>query len=73
MNKIVKDHSARFTPTAFLFSKKSVVRLALAAKEDVEKLWDAAIELGAEDVIELDEEEGEDKEMDGIPVEVAPL
>jgi transcriptional/translational regulatory protein YebC/TACO1 len=48
---------ARFTPTAYLFSKKAIIRLTIPTQENLERLWEVAIELGAEDIINLDEEE----------------
>ena len=68
---------ARFTPTAYLFSKKAVVRLMIPTQEELERLWEVAIELGAEDIVNLDEEEEEKKvtgdDAEGIEVEVKAI
>lgn len=50
-------YRARFTPTAFLFSKKAIVLLNVPTAEEFERLWEIAIELGAEDIINLAEDE----------------
>jgi translational activator of cytochrome c oxidase 1 len=42
--------SARFTPTAFLFQKKSIIQVALPIDKSFDDLWEAAVEGGAEDV-----------------------
>lgn len=60
INKIVKENEARFTPTAYLFNKKAVVCVSVPKAEAAQKmelLWDLAIELGAEDIQELTEDE----------------
>lgn len=52
--------SARFTPTAFLFNKRAVVRITLPKEQfdqELEKLWDVAIELGVDDILPVEEEE----------------
>ncbi|KAG8821925.1 hypothetical protein FRB91_000049 [Serendipita sp. 411] len=75
MNEIVKDNGARFTPTSFLFDKKAVVCVEVPASEvdkHVETLWDVAIDLGAEDVVNLAEEGGSDAEAAGTTAEGAP-
>jgi len=51
--------SVRFTPTSFLFAKKAVVRVSLPfsdLNDKMEAIMDAAIELGAEDIINVEEE-----------------
>ncbi|PVF92438.1 YebC-like protein [Serendipita vermifera] len=76
LNKIVKDNGARFTPTAFLFHKKAVIKLEVPKEQStaaIEKLWDLAIEVGAEDVVNLSEEMQDDpgsSESSVIEVEI---
>jgi hypothetical protein len=70
---------ARFTPTAYLFSKKAIVRLTIPTQENFEQLWEVAIELGAEDIVNLEEEEevaveknAAEDDTKGFEVEVWP-
>jgi transcriptional/translational regulatory protein YebC/TACO1 len=52
------SYRARFTPTAFLFHKKAIVKLEVPKEQStsaIEKLWDLAIEVGAEDIVDLSE------------------
>lgn len=55
------DPSARVAPVAFMFERKGVIRLSPqeGSKATFDSLFDAAAEAGAEDVKELDPEEGE--------------
>lgn len=71
LNKILKDRNVRFTPTSYLFSKKAIIRVLLPStsfEAEMEKLMDAAIELGAEDIVNIDEE-GEVEEGTPVPKE----
>lgn len=55
------DASARVAPVAFMFERKGVIRLSPqeGSKATFDSLFDAAVEAGAEDVKELDPEDGE--------------
>lgn len=72
LKEILHKRDCRIAPVAYLFEKKGVIVVSAAAGRGFDELFEVAVEAGAEDVREVEDEDGMLYEVRPMPLARVP-